>query len=45
MILTVGASETEAHGETIDVGDAVAVEVIHTASQSYLLDTVVTAGA
>ena len=44
-ILTVEESETEAHGETINAGDVVAVEIIHTPSQSYLLDTKVTAGA
>ena len=41
--LTIGKSEPQAHSKTINAGDAVTVEVIHTASQSYLLDTTVTA--
>ena len=44
--LTVGRSATADSGcGTATVGDAVAVEVIHTPSQSYLLDTIITAEA
>lgn len=41
--LTVGKSASAAHGATISQGEAVAVEVIHIPSESYVLDTMVTA--
>ena len=42
--LTIGQSATSSTTGTFGLGDAVTVEVIHTPSQSYLLDTTITVG-